>query len=574
MAELLVPSTRLKNGGGHLKRSLRILEKRKNAFLYLEKRDDCFSKEQLEALIPKGLENRLIWDEENLEESWDWILLDQRECDRTLWNRLKSLNSPILALDEGGPLRHSVDYIIDAFPRLEEKYKANFYSKSLLFTDPPKSGFIPVQKQKELLLSFGNEDPAGLSLKILGLLEKISFPMNQVTVVKGPLFSSQIFSSQIEVLDAPDKLETLLPFYKKVICSFGLTAYEAQRADCSVLLVNPSPYHQDLTDKDGWDNLPLECTSSEAEIRLRNFLQKENTPLQHIKGPSLIEFLNNVQVQTLTCPCCPGTKSPVINRKAQGNYHLCRVCGNYYLISYLKEETRYDASYFFEDYQKQYGKTYLEDFEHIYRMGKERLKRIKAVSSFRLDSAVDLGCAYGPFLKAASEQISRVQGVELADEAVEWVRTNLGIYVHNCSLLDSRLDEYFSRNKVDLCSLWFVIEHFREQNELLKRCSRWLNKGGILAFSTPNGSGISARKNLDQFLKASPADHYVIYKPKAVKKMLKKQGFKIKKIHITGHHPERILPGLKTGGWLYNLFMIISKCFRLGDTFEIYAEKR
>jgi len=574
MSELLVPSTRMKNGGGHIKRCVSILQKRERAFLYLERGEYCFTKEQLRTFIPKGLEKRFLWDEKDLDRSWEWILLDQRECSPSLWHRLKSLNRPLLALDEGGPQRNSMDYLIDAFPRLEKKHGANISSRSLLFTDTPLSSSIPKEQRKELLLSFGNEDPAGLSQKVLRLLERISYPLDKVTVVRGPLFSTQVFPAEVQILEAPEQLESLLPYYKRVICSFGLTAYEAERAGCSVLLVNPASYHQALTRRDKWDYLPLNCLSREAEIALSNFLENEGRHHSDFSGPTLPELLEDVQVHHRSCPCCPGEISPVIQRTALGNYHLCRKCGNYYLVSYLKEKTRYDASYFFEDYQKQYGKTYLEDFEHIYNVGRERIDRIMALSAVPPKKAVDLGCAYGPFLKAVSEKVTQVQGVELAGEAVEWVHEHLGVQVHHKSLLDSELDSYFTRNKVDLCTLWFVIEHFREQDALIQRCSRWLNPGGILAFSTPNGSGISARRNLERFLQESPADHYIIYKPKAVKKLLQKQGFKIKKIHITGHHPERILPGLKPGRCLFKIFMLISKCFHLGDTFEIYAEKR
>jgi hypothetical protein len=58
--------------------------------------------------------------------------------------------------------------------------------------------------------------------------------------------------------------------------------------------------------------------------------------------------------------------------------------------------------------------------------------------------------------------------------------------------------------------------------------------------------------------------------------MLKTLGFGVKKILITGHHPERFpLIGalLKTGTPGYAFFHNISRIFGWGDTFEVYAVK-
>jgi hypothetical protein len=99
--------------------------------------------------------------------------------------------------------------------------------------------------------------------------------------------------------------------------------------------------------------------------------------------------------------------------------------------------------------------------------------------------------------------------------------------------------------------------------------------GGILAFSTPSYSGISGRANLGRFLSASPADHRTIWSPAMCKRALNLSGFKVKKITITGLHPERFPFFGKFANnkksFLYWLLLVISKIFGLGDTFEVYA---
>ena len=79
-------------------------------------------------------------------------------------------------------------------------------------------------------------------------------------------------------------------------------------------------------------------------------------------------------------------------------------------------------------------------------------------------------------------------------------------------------------------------------------------------------------KNYNNFLKNSPSDHYTIFNYKNASSVLKDYGFKVYKINVTGHHPERFSKMFK-GRFFMKLFRYISYIFKLGDTFEIYAVK-
>jgi 2-polyprenyl-3-methyl-5-hydroxy-6-metoxy-1,4-benzoquinol methylase len=108
--------------------------------------------------------------------------------------------------------------------------------------------------------------------------------------------------------------------------------------------------------------------------------------------------------------------------------------------------------------------------------------------------------------------------------------------------------------------MWYVIEHLTGLRAALAQVNALLEPGGVFAFSTPSFAGISRRKSLTAFLRNSPGDHWTIWDPRRCKKMLAAYGFKVKKIVVTGHHPER-----------FN--KMISRVLGLGDTFECYAIK-
>jgi SAM-dependent methyltransferase len=130
----------------------------------------------------------------------------------------------------------------------------------------------------------------------------------------------------------------------------------------------------------------------------------------------------------------------------------------------------------------------------------------------------------------------------------------------------------------DAVTLWYVIEHFEEAGKALTEIHGLLKDGGALAFSTPSYSGISGKKSIASFLENSPPDHFAIWSPKICAWILRRYGFRLRKIVVTGHHPERFPllgrfadPAKK--GTLYRFLLLISRLFRLGDTFEVYAVK-
>jgi 2-polyprenyl-3-methyl-5-hydroxy-6-metoxy-1,4-benzoquinol methylase len=232
----------------------------------------------------------------------------------------------------------------------------------------------------------------------------------------------------------------------------------------------------------------------------------------------------------------------------------------------------YDKEYFFESYKRQYGKTYIEDFPNLKVMAKCRLKKIKSLLSDEKERTVlDIGCAYGAFLAAAKEEGFEPFGIDPAEDAVNYVRQTLGINAIQGFFPDCQLPGPYS-----VITLWYVIEHFTDCRAVFEKIKKILKPGGILAFSTPSFSGISGTSSLKNFLEKSPGDHYTIWSPKMCKKTLALCGFKVKKIVVSGHHPERfpILGKFAKSkkGVMYRLLMAISKIFGLGDTFEVYAE--
>jgi 2-polyprenyl-3-methyl-5-hydroxy-6-metoxy-1,4-benzoquinol methylase len=416
--------------------------------------------------------------------------------------------------------------------------------------------------------------------------------------------------------------------YDLLITHYGLTAFEALYAGLPVLLVSPGPLHEKLAKKAGLFSAGigrrgarraaslLFRRSADGKSLNQDFLSslspEKNAARHGLDKPrkqNLAGLLENFT--PLISPACPGCGSPVrpaalsagkagkvkalapvLARFPRRTYRRCPRCGLVFMERLDPPPVEYSRDYFFEFYKKQYGKTYLEDFPGLVAQGTARLNRIRALLPGKPRPApasgdvpgtapgtverrlLDIGCAYGPFLVAAKEAGFTPLGIDPAEDAVRYIRETLKLEACAGFFPETAPPGPEAARSFDAVCLWYVIEHFREPRQVLAEARRFLKPGGALAFSVPSFSGVSGRKNPGAFLEKSPGDHWTIWSPRSCRRILKKAGFRPRRIHVTGHHPERFpLLGrfARRGGALYGLLLLASRIFRLGDTFEAYA---
>ncbi|MDR0641996.1 MAG: class I SAM-dependent methyltransferase, partial [Treponema sp.] len=263
-------------------------------------------------------------------------------------------------------------------------------------------------------------------------------------------------------------------------------------------------------------------------------------------------------------------------------------CGTIYQSRTGEPPIEYTREYFFEFYKKQYGRTYIEDFPNLISMAEKRLARILPLLPRSPEKGeagspklLDIGCAYGAFLQTASRAGFDVLGLDPAEDAVRYVRDELALQALQGFFPPEKALQSppgpFTGASFSAITLWYVIEHFPDPAAALEEGWRLLMEGGVLAFSTPSFSGISGRSSPRTFLEKSPGDHWTIWSPRTCRRVLKDHGFRVKRIVVTGHHPERFpLPGSFRGnkkGPVYRFLLLLSRIFGLGDTFEVYAVK-
>lgn len=597
---LILPCVLEGRGSGHLKRSLalrRSLEKRgAESVLAL---DRGLPGERSAASLASSFsigEHEWMPAAEALGRGWDIAAFDNFS---TPWAEFEVYRrrSFCLGIDEGGPARGAFDYLVDILPRVGKGPPPNL-ADALRFLDlPPRSREFP-ERIRKVLVSMGGEDRPGLG-PVLARLAARSPSRPAVELLTGPLFAGTgSIVEGIHILGQLPNLKDRLADYDLVICQFGLTAYEALAGGTAVLLKDPSPYHRALARAAGFPSLGYGKSDAgalesflaeparllEASRRPREALRASTQGVGTGRGPdAMAEFILGMELPGLSsyraCVACAADKKKgrgkALWRDEGRSYFPCPSCASIRLSRTAENPISYGESYFFEEYRRQYGKTYLEDLPNLRRMAGERLDAIEALSGPVAGKRVlDIGCAYGAFLLEARERGCEAFGIDPASEAVGYLRDVLSIDALRGYFPDSRLSEIAARKPFDVVSMWYVAEHLPDLRAALDSIGRLMRKGGVLAISTPSASGVSARFSADSFFASSPYDHASILSPSSARRAFADSGFRLRATRSTGHHPERFpLRRRVTGGAKYVMLLAASRLFALGDTFEAYASR-
>lgn len=592
---IFIPSVKPGRGTGHLVRCLQ-MAKETSAFVYIEdsslqkKFDSSFSA-KIELLVENAINNGLRKNQiinRLPEKAFNCTYIaDTFALEKPLVEYLK--DSTLVALDDSSVYKDKCDYVLDIIPSIKNNYKPNIQNIGFLNLPPKadKTKIFELKDIKKILVCFGGEDPAGLAVPVAELCRKI-IPFAEVTLVTGTQVNSD---SKLICKKSIPNLKDHLFEYDLVCTHYGLTAFESLSSGTGVILFPTTKLHKKLSEKYGFANSDLKHFDkaflnevvSNGKIYNEKFFVSNGYDDKNPNRNLISSFVNILASgKKYSCPICG--KNPlekngeIVSRNETRTYRRCPSCKMVYISYSCVPETKYEKEYFFESYRNQYGKTYKEDFENIKSSCVKRVSEINRWFKPGSDTSVlDIGCAYGPFLKAASENGWNVYGTDICDDAVESVKKDLGFEACVSAFPDIDVDKEFGKTQFDAVTMWYVIEHFQDLKTVLEKVSSLVKKGGIFAFSTPSGEGVSAVTNKDHFYTISPTDHFSVWEPHKADKILRRFGFKVLNSISTGHHPERF-PEIKESGATpgspeWNRIMKKSLSKNLGDTVEIYCRK-
>jgi len=132
---------------------------------------------------------------------------------------------------------------------------------------------------------------------------------------------------------------------------------------------------------------------------------------------------------------------------------------------------------------------------------------------------LDVGCSYGHFLEYGINKGFRVEGVEVNDILISYLR-NKGYIIYR--------DIHEVHRKYDVICFIDSFYYFKDPLDILEKCRSLLKQDGILFFRLTNRNWIARLMNNPRIL--GDATH--AYSIKSISKVLNKKGFCIKKIQF------------------------------------------
>ncbi len=474
---ILVPSVIKGRGTGHLRRCLSIAREN-NYFIYIPQDASLEGTVKLVSdAISNGLEETNVIDKLPDETLSPVIITDTFELTKNQIESFSNCNS-LISIDEGSDYSDYCDYLLDIIPsikkRIVNKIEPDFITKPLNVRENQNEK----NTYEKILVCLGGEDPAKLTIPAVKAVSSC-YPEAMITAVYNNSDNSYVSYSggdKIEFVEEIENLREKVFEYDLVLTHYGLTAFEAMYAGCSVILLPTSKLHVQLAKKYSFpfieksvneDSLKLALNFEQSEFDKKSFF-KENK-----ENPVILEdFLKTLSKgEKILCPVC-GKKQTfpdeVISRNETRTYRRCQNCGIAYMSFSIDGGRDYHKAYFFEEYKNQYGKTYKEDFESIKAQGKRRLSVIKSLKGdFSDKTLLDIGCAYGPFLSAANDSGLSCFGTDISSDAVDYVQNELKIPAACSNFPDINTMEEFGLEQFDFVSMWYVIEHFKNLEEVL-----------------------------------------------------------------------------------------------------------
>lgn len=164
---------------------------------------------------------------------------------------------------------------------------------------------------------------------------------------------------------------------------------------------------------------------------------------------------------------------------------------------------------------------------------------------------LDVGCAGGAFVKAATDAGFSAVGIEPSSWMCEFGRTEYGIDIRPGILEDFTFPEH----SFDIITLWDVLEHVYTPVEVLRECHRILKPGGLLVVNYPDYAS-AARKVLGWKWPFFLSCHLFYFTPSSITRLLKRCDLDVVEVKTFfqtlefGYVLERASPYFTVCGWL------------------------
>ncbi|MFQ3212747.1 MAG: 2-polyprenyl-3-methyl-5-hydroxy-6-metoxy-1,4-benzoquinol methylase [Marivirga sp.] len=156
----------------------------------------------------------------------------------------------------------------------------------------------------------------------------------------------------------------------------------------------------------------------------------------------------------------------------------------------------------------------------------QKIKLIKTITNRKNGKIFDYGIGTGYFLKAIEQAGWRVTGLEPDTAARNLAEKSTGITIH------SDLSKIIDNNeKFDLITLWHVLEHVHDVNEVFIKLKTLLKEKGKMLIAVPNVDSFDNNLFQEHWAAYDVPRHLYHFNQESMKTFVMKHGMKVKKVH-------------------------------------------
>ncbi len=198
----------------------------------------------------------------------------------------------------------------------------------------------------------------------------------------------------------------------------------------------------------------------------------------------------------------------------------CKNCG------FIRAADRY----FKADTKSFYTKNYFNGIDYYnYESEKSALQknfsdRLKRISKFKKrGELLELGCAYGYFLKAAQSKFN-CTGIDIDKNVTQIAKLN----APNARILTGDLSKLkIRKSSFDVVCMFDTIEHLKNPEKIIAQLNLLLKENGLIIIETGDIGALLPSIQKERWRLVTPPIHLQYFSKKTLTKLLAKHGFKV-----------------------------------------------